>query len=107
MENRYFGSFKSRDDISYQFNIELSDKIEILLAEYHNESYEGEAFVLFIQDGKFFEVYGSHCSCYGLEGQWHPEETSIEAIKHYLEKGTRFNRSEMVIELKKIIKKYS
>ena len=30
---------------------------------------------------------GSHCSCYGLEGQWEPEETDLEAIRHRLLNG--------------------
>lgn len=28
--------------------------------------------------GKYFEVHGSHCSCFGFEGQWEPEETILE-----------------------------
>jgi hypothetical protein len=36
--------------------------------------------VIFEKDGKLWEVNGSHCSCYGLEGQWQPEETTWEAI---------------------------
>jgi hypothetical protein len=45
------------------------------------EDYQGSAIVIFEKDGKLFEVYGSHCSCNGLEGQWEPEETSWEALK--------------------------
>lgn len=52
----------------------------IIYAEYENEYYEGSAFVIFEKDGKVFEVNGSHCSCYGLEGQWEPEETTVEAL---------------------------
>lgn len=54
---------------------------DILLASYDNEDYSGSAFVLFLRDGKLFEVNGSHCSCNGLEECWHPEETSWEALK--------------------------
>jgi hypothetical protein len=50
--------------------------VEILLASYTYENYEGDAFVLFRRDGKLYEVNGGHCSCYGLEGQWKPEETT-------------------------------
>ena len=52
----------------------------ILLASYTYENYTGDAFVLFERDGKLFEVNGSHCSCYGLEDQWEPEETTKEAL---------------------------
>lgn len=54
---------------------------EFFLASYTYEDYEGRAFVLFRRDGKLWEVHGSHCSCYGLEGQWDPEETTMEALE--------------------------
>jgi hypothetical protein len=60
---------------------------EILFAGYVYESYEGDAFVLFRRDGKFYEVHGGHCSCYGLEGQWEPEEITAAALLDRLEKG--------------------
>lgn len=63
------------------------DGLNILLASYSYECYSGDAFVLFERDGKLFEVNGSHCSCYGLEGQWDPEETSVEALRHRLDAG--------------------
>jgi hypothetical protein len=62
--------------------------VEILLASYGTPSYEGYAFVLFRKDGLLFEVNGSHCSCYGLEGQWEPEETTVESLRHRLLSGT-------------------
>lgn len=61
---------------------------EILLASYGTPSYEGRAFVLFRRDGKLYEVNGSHCSCYQLEGQWEPEETTAEALLHRVDNGT-------------------
>lgn len=73
-----------------QMHEELKDKkwdINVLLASYGNANYEGGAFVLFEKDGKLFEVNGGHCSCYGLEGQWEPEETTAEALQHRLDKG--------------------
>jgi hypothetical protein len=60
---------------------------EILLASYGTPSYKGYAFVLFRRDGKLYEVNGSHCSCYGLEGQWDPEETTVEALLHRVNEG--------------------
>lgn len=67
-----------------------SDKykgVEVLLASYGGGSYEGDAFVLFRRDGKLYEVHGSHCSCYGLEGQWEPEETFKEALMKRMDEG--------------------
>jgi hypothetical protein len=62
--------------------------IKILFASYGHENYSGDAWVLFEQDGKLYEVSGSHCSCYGLEGQWNPEEVVLEELEHRLLKGT-------------------
>lgn len=70
--------------------------VTVLLASYTYEDYSGDAFVLFERGGKLYEVNGSHCSCHGLsessyddatETQWQPEETSIDALRHRLEKG--------------------
>lgn len=60
---------------------------KILFAWYGNESYDGSAFVLLERDGKLYEVNGGHCSCFGLEDQWDPEETSVAELRHRIEKG--------------------
>lgn len=62
--------------------------VEVLLASYTYQNYEGDAFVLFRKNGQLFEVNGGHCSCHGLEGQWKPEETSVEALEHRLHNGS-------------------
>jgi len=96
----YHGQFENKKDIianffddpeytwkhSHTYKGELDD-IEILFASYTYECYEGDAFVLFRKDGKLFEVNGGHCSCYGLEGQWDPEETTKEALMHRITEG--------------------
>ena len=61
--------------------------VDVLLASYTNEWYNGDAFVLFKKNGKLYEVNASHCSCHGLEGQWDPEETCIDSLKKRLEDG--------------------
>jgi len=58
------------------------EPIHILFASYSYANYSGDAFVLFEQDGKLFEVNAGHCSCYGLEGQFSHEETTLEAVAH-------------------------
>lgn len=74
MENGYYDGF----DVSPLQAIEIS-KLDIIVAAYNHESYEGDAFVLFRKDGKLYEVNDSHCSCNGLDG-WEPEETTKEAL---------------------------
>jgi hypothetical protein len=79
----------------------------VLLASYGTPSYEGYAFVLFERDGKLYEVDGSHCSCYGLEGQWEPEETNVEALLHRLDKGelgaSSYDENPFAAELRKVL----
>lgn len=81
-DKNYIGEFSSKEDVLRNFNVDESalEGGEILMAWYGYGSYDGEAFVLVRKDGKFFEVYGSHCSCYGLEDQWELEETNITAL---------------------------
>lgn len=57
------------------------DDCFILYAIYNLDSYDGWAFVLFLKDGKLYEVNISHCSCYGLEDQWEPEETTVLSVR--------------------------
>ena len=61
--------------------------INVLLASYTYRCYEGNAFVLFEKEGRLYEVNGGHCSCFGLEGQWEPDETNIEVLEHRLHQG--------------------
>jgi len=86
----YYGNWSDKEDVARDFAINLSelDGAKILLASYSYEDYSGSAFVLFKKDGKLYEVNGSHCSCYGLEGEWLPEETSVKELLYRLEKGT-------------------
>lgn len=81
--NKYEG-FKDRADMLAHFCCEkdpnLPTEDEILVAHYSEGFYDGAAFILYKKDGKFYEVNASHCSCYGLEGQWDPEETNLPAL---------------------------
>lgn len=65
----------------FQISIKELESINIIVASYTYENYTGDAFVLFEKGGVFYEVNGSHCSCYGLENQWEPEETDIDVLE--------------------------
>jgi hypothetical protein len=67
--------------------LERWKKIKILFAFYEYADYSGNAWVLFLQDGKLYEVNGGHCSCYGLEGQWDPEPTTLKDIAFRIKNG--------------------
>jgi hypothetical protein len=85
----FLGDWQDVEDVKADFEIgdEVLHGANILLAGYWYEDYCGEAFVLYEKEGELFEVNGSHCSCYELEGQWDPELTTIEALEHRLDHG--------------------
>lgn len=77
----YLQEFTSLRDIEEQYEAKLPDDIEIRLAWYGYGCYCGSSIVIYVQDGEIYEVNGGHCSCYGLEGQWRPEKTTVAALK--------------------------
>jgi len=95
----YHGDFSSWDDVRENFEpswdrsdsdlqwggaiasrrrkVPPTEPEDVLWAEYDQPSDEGYATVIYRQGDRVFEVTGLHCSCYGLEGQWEPEEYDI------------------------------
>lgn len=78
--------FGSVENVFNQFNVK-QNKEKILLAVYDLDGYEGYANVFYFKDGKYYEVYGSHCSCYGLEDQWNPEEIVFKELENRILNG--------------------
>lgn len=76
----------TRSEICHEFKIDGFDG-KVVFADYVYEDYTGDASVIFVQAGKLYHVSGAHCSCNGLEGQWSPEEITIDVLKHMAEKG--------------------
>lgn len=60
--------------------------------------------------GRLFEVHGSHCSCYGFEGQWLIEKTTkkyLKSDKFYFSSGgydenDKQNKREAIIFINKL-----
>lgn len=79
----YLNNFTDNKNILEEFQApsDALDGCEVLYASYNYGCYEGDALVIYRKDDKLYEVNGGHCSCYGLEGQWQPEETFPEALK--------------------------
>src|SRR5690348_13901860 len=71
----------------FQIDEAALDGATVLLASYTYRNYEGSAFVLFERAGMLYQVNGGHCSCFGLEGQWEPEETSLAALAREFTEG--------------------
>lgn len=99
-----FGDWNTVDDVIRDFfNLNYGENVEeellklkqnppfndmvVIVAWYTYEDYYGDAYVLYTSGGKLYEVTGGHCSCNGLEGQWEPEEVSVEYLTHRLENG--------------------
>ncbi len=70
----YNGVFDNWDDVVGNFGIDMEEPDEVLYAEYSYEDWEGSATVFYRNGDMYYEVNGGHCSCYGLERQWSPEE---------------------------------
>lgn len=98
-ESKYINDWKSKEEVINDFSgdrwdyssdpdTSFGDNANILFASYSCANYTGDAWVLFEQGGKLYEVNGGHCSCYGLEGQWNPEEVVLEELENRLINGT-------------------
>ena len=81
--NQWQESHFDYDNRQYTYE-EIPSNILILYDHYTYEDYSGYGHVICYDTEKdsFFEVFGSHCSCYGLEGQWEPEYCTIEEMVH-------------------------
>jgi len=79
--------------------------VRILFACYKTGGWSGQAFVLFKKGHKYYEVNGSHCSCYGLEGQWEPEEVVMKELIERAERNTTCYENEYYNELNTFLQK--
>jgi hypothetical protein len=65
------------------------DKLDVLIAYESVGSWGCDSTSFFVfrnkENGTLYEMHGSHCSCYGFEGQFKLEETTIEALKSRVE----------------------
>lgn len=83
----YFSGFDDIDDMLSKFDLYDDDKkseikkLQIIFAIYDQDEngYDGNCLILFIKDGKLYEVNEYHCSCHGFES-WIPDETTKEAM---------------------------
>lgn len=82
-----FETVYNSSDLEEFLNRDYKD-INIILATYEVDGYDGYAYVLFERNGNLYEAHGSHCSCYGLEDQWSPDEVNIKELEHRLLEGT-------------------
>jgi hypothetical protein len=74
-----YDGFSDAEDVFAQFQKAVDSDIQFLYAFYSYEDYDGNAAVLYYRKStkKYYEAYGGHCSCYGLEGQWEGDEEIV------------------------------
>ena len=69
--------------------MERLEKLDVLIAYESVGSWGCDSTSFFVfkdkETGVLYEMHGSHCSCYGFEGQFGLEETTIEALKSRVE----------------------
>lgn len=106
----YRGWFESWEDVLRHFEVEAGSVVpdQVYLAAYDESEagYDGYADVVYRIGDRYFRVQASHCSCYGLEGQWEPEEYSREEFLGALERDMHFwcgESAEVREELRKLI----
>lgn len=102
--SNYFG-FYDWNDVQSRFAMKMPEPNEVLHAEYDNSGYAGSALVVYRNGYNYYIVEGSHCSCYGLEGQWDAEEFHREDFEKYLRRRIKSEWSDSRKKLwKRIIK---
>lgn len=71
--------------IGYEAKREEIEKYNILIAYESVGSWGCDSSSFFLlqdkETKKLYEVHGSHCSCYGFEDQFKPEEATLEYLK--------------------------
>jgi hypothetical protein len=74
------------------------DKLDVLIAYESVGSWGCDSTSFFVfknkETGELYEMHGSHCSCYGFEGQFRLEPTTVEALKSRVEEARSRNQEE-------------
>ena len=109
-DDEYY-NYAYESDINELYKEESSKKLDGMSVILAYESVAGsgeyaESFFLLKRnsDGVLFEVHGSHCSCYGFEGQLDLEETIPAALRcraingHLLGGFDEFEKDEKIIK---------
>lgn len=91
---------------------QLPDNLHIFFDSYEGECYEGDSMVWGYDTElqTFFYTSGSHCSCYGLEGQWGEEPYSMDEMVAKIKtdlawekERTYYNRSDRIAALEALL----
>lgn len=95
----YHDNFSCWADVQKEYQMDEKEP-DVIFAAYSYENYSGTSVVLFKVDDKYYLNDGSHCSCYGLEGQWNPEEyNSLDLLKKCVDKHSDYGYYEQIKEI--------
>ncbi|MGN6347058.1 MAG: hypothetical protein ACTHME_05085 [Candidatus Nitrosocosmicus sp.] len=109
MDNIYHGYFSDWDDVVEEFECNEKHPEEVIFAIYDSDGsngYEADSIVIYRNGEKYFIVEGGHCSCYGLEGQWQPEEYTKHELKEVIKRKNFYpydDSKSLIEELKKYV----
>lgn len=100
--DKYQG-FKDWKEVCDRYHCSVPEPDEVILAVYEGGSYEGSSIVVYRNGDEYFINEGSHCSCYGLEGQWEPESYDKSTFLKTLEMRNRYGfKKELDFVVKRI-----
>lgn len=87
---------EKRDEDYKLIRVEMPDNIHIFFSYYTYEDYSGYGYVWGYDTERdlFFYVSGSHCSCFGLEGQWDIEDHTYEEMVNYIKRQVANDKEE-------------
>lgn len=93
----YYGWFDNWASVQSNYNMNEAEPDEVHLADYEDWpdiGYNGDSMVIYRRGSKWYLNMGGHCSCYGLEDQWSPDEydTLEQAIRGIGVSGYAFSR---------------
>ncbi len=92
--------FHDAEDVFSNFAVPqgIRELVDIICANYDNYDYDGSATVFYYRrdTDKYYETYGSHCSCYGLEDQWDMEEIVFKELENRLATNNFFGLRELL-----------
>ena len=103
-----------RENVLCDWGLEPEDlePYNVLFEFYEVSAYDGEAIVILQhkESKKLYITEGSHCSCYGLEGQFEPDLTTKAYLENRILNGSFSSideaDSQIKTELKKILETY-
>lgn len=83
------------------YDAKIPDNLIIFYSYYQYEDYSGYGHLVGYdtETDEFFYNSGSHCSCYGLEDQWSPEEYTYEQLVAYIKRVVNENDDDHSKEL--------